>query len=185
MKERIIIGIDPGTNLLGYSVIKQQNKKLEIISIGVLNLKSYENHYLKLKKIYSSISHLISQYLPDEMAIESPFHGVNAQSMLKLGRAQGVAMTAALNKDIPICEYAPRKVKQVVTGSGAASKEQVAAVLKQVFKLSSDIKQHDASDALAIALCHYYTVNNKLTVSSGGSWKDFIKSNPDKIRIRK
>jgi crossover junction endodeoxyribonuclease RuvC len=184
MKERIILGIDPGTNILGFALIKQEGKKLSIINIGILNLKSYDNHYLKLKKIHSSLSVLIKQYLPDEMAIESPFHGVNVQSMLKLGRAQGVAMSAALNFDIPITEYAPRKVKLAVTGTGTASKEQVASMLKKIFKLSEEIKQTDASDALAIALCHYYSLNNTIPSSGKNSWKDFIKNNPTKVRTQ-
>ncbi len=185
IKERVILGIDPGTNILGYGVIRGEGRNsIEVIVLGVIELKKYSDHYLKLKAIYERVQQLVDEYHPDEVAIESPFFGKNVQSMLKLGRAQGVAMAAALSRSVPIFEYAPRKIKQSITGQGAASKEQVAALLASILKVKSftDFKL-DATDALAAAVCHFY----QQTGVSGGSgkassWEDFIKKNPERVK---
>lgn len=181
MQNKRILGVDPGTNLLGYAVIEKVGTKLSIINLGVLNLQKFKDPYLKLKKIHSAITSIVNMYEPAEFAIESPFFGVNVQSMLKLGRAQGVAIAAALNCDLPITEYAPRKIKQAITGTGTATKLQVAAMLKQLFSLKEEITQHDASDALAIALCHHYSLSSSLVSNKAQNWSDFIKNNPQKI----
>ena len=136
--ERIIIGIDPGTNVMGYGILAVNKKKLSIVAMGVIQLSKFDDHYMRLRRIYERVSGLITQYLPDEMAIEAPFFGKNVQSMLKLGRAQGVAMAAALNRDIPIAEYEPRKIKLAITGNGAASKEQVAEMLRRTLGIPKE-----------------------------------------------
>jgi len=182
--DKIILGIDPGTNVLGYGLIKQKGRSVELMTLGVIELHKFDNHYIKLQKIFSRVLSIIDEYNPDEMAIEAPFFGKNVQSMLKLGRAQGVAMAAALNRNIPIFEYAPRKVKMSITGVGSASKEQVALMLQRTIKLG-DIPQFlDATDALAVALCHYYqslpNIMNK--GEKYNSWKDFIRNNPGKVK---
>lgn len=184
IKEKIILGVDPGTNVMGYGLIKCQGQKITLIQFGVIHLSKYKNHEIKLKKIYDRISELISEYLPDEVALEAPFYGKNVQSMLKLGRAQGVAMAAALNKDIPINEYAPKKVKQSVTGNGNASKEQVAAMIQTLLKFDEAPKLMDATDALAVALCHHFSsgIGGKTSKVGGGSWKAFIAENPKRIK---
>ena len=156
----------------------------KLLQFGTLNFSKEKNHYVKLKRIHEEVSKIIKEYLPDELAIEAPFYGKNIQSMLKLGRAQGVCMTAALERDIPIFEYAPKRVKQSITGSGSASKEQVAKMLKDTLKLTVEIKDLDATDALAVALCHYYS---KGKVSSSGSksdssWSQFAKNNPSRLK---
>ena len=181
--ERIIIGMDPGTNVMGYGLLGINGKKLTPIVLGVINLNKFESHYLRLKRIFDRVSGLIEQYLPDEMALEAPFYGKNVQSMLKLGRAQGVAMTAALSRDIPITEYAPLKVKQVVTGNGRASKEQVANMLCYILKISKDQLPGplDATDALAVALTHYYEGQKPAAGTAVRSWEQFIKQNPGRI----
>ncbi len=177
------MGIDPGTQVMGYGILKVVNNKPQMEAMGMLQLNKYEDHYLRLARIYERIISLIEEYLPDEMAIEAPFYGKNVQSMLKLGRAQGVAMAAAISRDVPICEYAPLKIKMSITGSGRASKEQVAYMLQKILKIPSEnmLHQLDASDGLAAALCHYYQSG----VASNGpkykDWKDFAKKNPKKI----
>ena len=180
-KERIIIGIDPGTQILGYGLLKQIGRQIEVLQYGVIHLDKYDHHALRLRKIHERISQLIEQYAPDEMALEAPFYGKNVQSMLKLGRAQGVAMIAALVKDIPITEYAPKKVKQSVTGNGNASKEQVAQMLVSQLNISEVPEKLDATDALAVALCHLHQQQN---VGGGRlkSWKAFIDDNPDRVK---
>lgn len=179
-----IIGIDPGTNILGYAVIESNGSNLSALdSVGVVQLQKYDNHYDKLKKIFEKVSVLIETYQPDEMAIEAPFYGKNVQSMLKLGRAQGVAIAAAMMLAIPVTEYQPRKVKQSVTGNGNASKEQVAAMLQNMFKLENIPSYFDATDALAVAVCHH--LQNRLLPSGRGKHKDwsaFLRENPDKIK---
>jgi len=178
--ERIILGMDPGTSLMGYGVIKVKGNELSLIQFGVIHLSKYRSHELKLKKIFDKVITLIEEYLPDEVALEAPFYGKNIQSMLKLGRAQGVAMAAALSKEIPITEYAPRKVKQSVSGNGNASKEQVAHMLKSLLHFAELPEHLDATDALAVAVCHHY---NRNTPPSGGkSWKSFIQDNPGRIK---
>ena len=183
-KEKIILGIDPGTNILGYGLIKVEGSKLTVLQYGVLHLSKYDadDHALKLKKIFDKLSVLIQEFLPDYMALEAPFYGKNIQSMLKLGRAQGVAIAAALARDIPVIEYAPRKVKQSVTGSGSATKEQVASMIQNVFSLKELPELFDATDALAVALCHHY--QNKITFGKekSSSWSQFLAANPDKVK---
>lgn len=181
-EEKIILGIDPGTNIMGYAVILIKGKNYSLIQYGVIQLKKYETHELKLKKIFERISGIIEEFLPDCMALEAPFFGVNVQSMLKLGRAQGVAMAAALSKEIPITEYSPKKVKQSVTGNGNASKEQVAAMLQTLFKLDELPKQFDATDALAVALCHHFHEGRLQTSGRNKGWKAFIEENPSRIK---
>ncbi len=181
--DKIIIGIDPGTNVMGYGLLGIFDGKPSLIAMGVIQLSKIEDHYMRLRRIYDRVLSLVEDFLPDEMAIEAPFYGKNVQSMLKLGRAQGVAMAAALGRQVPIAEYEPRKIKMAITGNGAASKEQVAMMLQRQLNISSDDMPRllDATDALAAALCHFY--ESKKPISSGGakSWKDFIKKNPDRI----
>ena len=182
--ERIIIGIDPGTHIMGYGVLRIVANKPQLVTMGVIELSRFESHYLRLRRIYERVQGLITQYLPDEMAIEAPFFGKNVQSMLKLGRAQGVAMAAALSRDIPICEYAPLKIKMAITGNGQASKEQVAEMLRRTLNIPQEnmLPQLDATDGLAAALCHYYETSRPISASSSAkSWKDFITKNPDKV----
>lgn len=182
--ERIIIGIDPGTNVMGYGILGIKGKNPEMIMMGVIELNKFESHYLRLARIYERVSGLIEQYLPDEMAIEAPFYGKNVQSMLKLGRAQGVAMAAALNRDIPICEYEPRKIKLAITGTGAASKEQVKEMMRRILNIPQEsmLPQLDATDALAAALCHFYESSRPHIDKGCRSWKEFIAKNPDKVK---
>lgn len=181
-KERIILGIDPGTTIMGYGIIKVIDKDVQLLALGVIELKKYTDHYTKLKKIFDRVLSLIDHYHPDEMAVEAPFFGKNVQSMLKLGRAQGVAISAALARSIPIFEYAPRKIKMSITGQGNASKEQVAMLLKSLLKIKELPKDLDATDGLAAALCHYYQTNVPVTSKSFNSWKDFINKNPGRIK---
>ena len=184
---RTIIGIDPGTAVLGYAIITVLSpNQLRIESVGVVQLKKYDDHYVKLKKIFEKTTFLIETYKPDEMAIEAPFYGENVQSMLKLGRAQGVAIAAAALKDIPVQEYSPRKIKQSITGNGNAAKEQVAAMLKSMLSLDMMPTNFDATDALGVAVCHH--LQNRLPIKSTGKasqhkdWKAFIQDNPDKVK---
>ena len=181
--ERIIMGIDPGTNVMGYGLLGINGKKLTPIFLGAIELNKVGDHYLRLARIYERVTGIIEQYLPDELAIEAPFYGKNVQSMLKLGRAQGVAMAAALARDIPIVEYAPLKVKQVVTGNGGASKEQVANMLCYILKMDREKlpSMLDATDALAVAVAHYYE-GKKPSVGGGAkNWEQFLKQHPDRI----
>lgn len=180
--ERIIIGIDPGTVLMGYGIISQVKSSLQLVGYGVIHLEKYSDHALKLKVIFEKVTGLIDQYHPDELAIEAPFFGKNVQSMLKLGRAQGVAIAAALAREVPYTEYAPRSIKQAITGNGSASKEQIAAMIKTLLHMEAIPEHLDATDALAAAVCHSF--QNGLTVSGGHSgWKSFIRANP-KRRLR-
>ncbi len=160
--DRIIIGIDPGTNVMGYGVLRIVGNTPELMTLGVIQLNKFESHYLRLRRIFERVLGLIEQYLPDEMAIEAPFFGKNVQSMLKLGRAQGVAMAAALSRDIPITEYAPLKIKMSITGNGSASKEQVAAMLQRILHIPDENMPPllDATDGLAAALCHFYQTSS-------------------------
>jgi len=179
-KEKIILGLDPGTNVMGYGLILIRGSKMDLIQFGVIQLSSYETHELKLKKIFDRVLALVEEFKPDEVALEAPFYGKNVQSMLKLGRAQGVAMSAALYREIPITEYAPKKVKQSVTGNGNASKEQVARMLMQIFNLKELPKLLDASDALGVAVCHHYQKGAAKTKKS--SWESFVKENPKRVK---
>ncbi len=180
IKEKIILGIDPGTSVMGYAVIAIKGQTYTLLQFGVIHLSKYRNHEIKLKKIFERVLSIIDEFHPDELALEAPFYGKNVQSMLKLGRAQGVAMAAALSRDIPINEYAPKKVKQSVTGNGNASKEQVAAMLKTLLNFKETPKLLDASDALAVALCHHF--QGGVSTSSSRSWKAFLSENPDRIK---
>ena len=175
--DKIILGIDPGTIILGYGLIGITNKKMTLISTGVVRMSKLENHQLKLKKIFESITHLIEEYHPDEVAVEAPFFGKNVQSMLKLGRAQGVAMAASLVKGLPIEEYSPRKVKQSITGNGASSKDQVAKMIQTVLQLKTLPKELDATDGIAVGICHYFQ-NAHIKTRNYTGWKDFLKNNP-------
>lgn len=198
MHDKIIIGIDPGTNVMGYGILGVTGKKPELIALGVVKLNKYDSHYLRLLHIHERVLGLVEQFLPDEMAIEAPFFGKNVQSMLKLGRAQGVAIAAALSRDVPVAEYEPRKIKMAITGTGGASKEQVRAMIEHQLGVTEDVlpPELDATDALGAALCHYYETERdrmiapaksaakiKLPASRGkSSWKDFIEKNPDRVK---
>jgi crossover junction endodeoxyribonuclease RuvC len=182
--ERIILGIDPGTTIMGYGILNVINNKPSLAIMGVLELSKYDDHYKKLRHIFERVVGLIDQYHPDELAIESPFFGKNVQSMLKLGRAQGVAMAAALYRDIPIFEYAPLKIKMAITGNGKAAKEQVAYMLKQYLKIPDEnmLPQLDATDGLAAALCHYLQGNDTNSKPQYTNWKDYINKNVGKVK---
>lgn len=183
--ERIILGIDPGTTIMGYGIIRAIGNKPYMLALGVIHLNQIEDHFTKLKMIFDRTVGLIDEYHPDELAIEAQFFGKNVQSMLKLGRAQGTAIAAALSRSLPIYEYAPRKIKLAITGQGNAAKEQVAAILQKILNLSEMPDDLDATDGLAAALCHFYQ-NRAIT---GGttvkSWKDFISKNPAKLKKQK
>lgn len=183
--DRIIIGIDPGTNVMGYAILGIRGRKPALIAMGVIELNKFESHYLRLRRIYDRVLGLVEQYLPDEMAIEAPFFGKNVQSMLKLGRAQGVAMAAALSRDVPITEYEPRKIKMAITGNGAASKEQVREMLRRILDIpdASLLPQLDATDALGAALCHFYESAKPAIARGASSWKSFIASHPDRVKM--
>lgn len=182
--EQIILGIDPGTTIMGYGLIKVEGNKVTLIAMGVLDLKKYANHYLKLQKIFSRTLSLIDEFHPDHLAIEAPFFGKNVQSMLKLGRAQGVAMSAALYRDIPLTEYAPLKIKMAITGRGSASKEQVADMLRRFLNIPQDqmLPQLDATDGLAAAYCHFLQLGRPTAEKSYSGWKDYIAKNESKVR---
>lgn len=183
-RERIILGIDPGTQVMGYGVLRIVNNKPELMAMGVLQLSKYDDTYMRLRRIFERVLSLIEEYLPDELAIEAPFFGKNVQSMLKLGRAQGVAMAAALSRDIPVFEYAPLKIKMAITGNGRAAKEQVAYMLQQYLKIPKEnmLPQLDATDGLAAAVCHFFETNTPTQEKKFTSWKDFINKNPGKIK---
>lgn len=180
--EKIILGIDPGTTVMGYGVLRVMGNKPEMVALGVLELSKYDDHYLKLKRIFERVVQLIDSYNPDELAIESPFFGKNVQSMLKLGRAQGVAMAAALSRSVPIFEYAPLRIKQAITGRGNASKEQVALFLKHYLNLKEEQKFMDATDGLAAAVCHFFQARNPVSGTGAKSWKEFINKNPGRVK---
>ena len=182
--ERVIMGIDPGTNVMGYGVIGINGKKPELVVMGVIQLSKFESHYKRLHRIFERVTGLVEQYLPDELAIEAPFFGKNVQSMLKLGRAQGMAMAAALSRDIPIAEYAPLSIKQSVTGTGSASKERVAEMLRHLLKIPKEKMPHllDATDALAAAMTHFYETQKPQISRGPKSWAEFIAKNPDRIK---
>lgn len=182
-KEKIILGLDPGTSIMGYGLILIRKTKIELLQFGVIHLSKYEGHELRLKKIFERVISLINEYHPDEVALEAPFFGKNVQSMLKLGRAQGVAMAAALSREIPIVEYAPKKVKQSVTGNGNASKEQVAKMLMTLLIIKELPKLLDATDALAVAVCHHF--QKGASKNKAKSWTAFVKENPKRLVIVK
>ncbi len=177
-RERIILGLDPGTNVMGYGVILVRGGKLQLLQFGVIRLSKFDSHELRLKKIFERVLGLVDEFSPDEVALEAPFYGKNVQSMLKLGRAQGVAMSAALFREVPIVEYAPKKVKLSVTGNGNASKEQVARMLMQILGFRELPKLLDASDALGVAVCHFYQQDK--VKRNAGTWERFVKENPER-----
>lgn len=181
-KNRTILGIDPGTIITGYGIINIINKTPELENFGYLDLSKLNDPYEKLKKIFDRTIYLIDNYKPNEFAVEAPFFGKNVQSMLKLGRAQGVAIAAALSKNLPVFEYSPRKIKMSVTGNGRASKEQVAIFLKNILNFKDIPEKLDATDGLAVALCHFY--QNKINTGKNTfkSWKDFINKNPKRVK---
>lgn len=196
---KIIMGIDPGTNYTGYGVLEIHGNAPKCLVLGYIQLVKLTDPYAKLKRIFERVGMLIDEYSPDEVALESPFFGENVQSMLKLGRAQGVAMAAALTRGIPVFEYAPRRIKQSITGNGAASKEQVAMMLRKMLNVEYSLKKLDATDGLAVALCHHFESSSVINSLSGSerknalggglksssrggsrSWEDFLSKNPDR-----
>lgn len=185
--ERIIMGIDPGTNVMGYALLSVDAGKPNLMLMGVIKLSKFEDHYLRLRRIYERVHQLVTQHLPDELAIEAPFFGKNVQSMLKLGRAQGVAMAAALTRDIPIAEYPPRSVKQSITGVGSASKEQVANMLQHLLRIPDEKMPVllDATDALAVALTHFYETGKPQLPKGPRTWAEFLSKNPDRLAQRR
>ena len=187
MSEKVILGIDPGTNIMGYGLLKVIDGKAEMMTMGVIDLRKAGDGYLKLGHIFERVTGIIDEWLPDEMAIEAPFFGKNVQSMLKLGRAQGVAIAAAIHHGVPIHEYAPMKIKMALTGNGSASKEQVAGMLQRLLKLKEEhmSKFMDATDALGAAYCHYLQIGRPESDVKYHGWKDFVNKNQDKISKRK
>ncbi len=181
--EKIILGIDPGTNVLGYGVLRIRGSKAEMVVMGVIDLRRCPDAYLKLGRIYERITGIIEAYLPDELAIEAPFFGKNVQSMLKLGRAQGVAIAAAISRDVPIHEYAPMKIKQAITGNGQASKEQVAAMLQRMLNIREEtmLPHLDATDALAAAYCHFLQAGRpERNEGLPRTWSEFVRNKQPK-----
>ncbi len=183
ISEKIILGIDPGTTVMGFGIISVKKGKMEMVSIHELILKKYPNHETKLKYIFERTLSLIDEFHPDEVALEAPFFGKNVQSMLKLGRAQGVAMAASLYRNIPITEYSPKKIKMAITGNGNASKEQVAGMLQNLLNLKEfPTKYLDASDGLAVAVCHHFNSGTITDTKSYSGWESFLKQNPDRLK---
>jgi crossover junction endodeoxyribonuclease RuvC len=183
--DKVILGIDPGTNIMGYGIIALKGNAMSLVSAGIIDLSKFDDHHVKLKKIFERTVGLIDEYHPDELAIEAPFFGKNVQSMLKLGRAQGVAIAGALSRNMPVFEYSPKKIKQSITGNGNASKEQVAAMLQSLLQFEEMPKFLDATDGLGAAVCHYFQ-NGNVAVKSGqkskslSGWKAFLQENPDR-----
>ncbi|MDK2910872.1 MAG: crossover junction endodeoxyribonuclease RuvC [Bacteroidales bacterium] len=182
VEEKIILGIDPGTTVMGYGIIRCLNGNPSLVTLGVLKLSGYSEQALKLKRIFERTLSLIDEFHPHEVAIEAPFYGKNVQSMLKLGRAQGVAMAAAMYRSVPICEYSPRKIKQSITGNGNASKEQVAAMLMRLMSIPQTPETFDATDGLAVAVCHYFQQSPVQSEKNYSSWKAFLNDNPDRLK---
>ncbi len=181
MPSKIILGIDPGTSVMGFGLIEIRGKEMKLLLLDELILSKFDSHYLRLKKIYDKTLHIIDTYHPDEIAIEAPFYGKNVQSMLKLGRAQGVAMSAGLSREVPITEYAPKKIKTAITGNGNASKEQVAGMLRNLLKIEELPMHLDATDGLAAAVCHFFNMGKKSGVKNYSGWASYVKNNPKKI----
>jgi crossover junction endodeoxyribonuclease RuvC len=194
--DKVILGIDPGTVVMGYGIIHITGNNLKLVSAGVLALDKKEDHFLRIKEIFDTVEKLIKQYKPDEFSIEEPFFGKNVQSMLKLGRAQGAAISAALHHHLPVHGYSPRTIKKSITGNGASSKEQVASMLRTILKFEETPKFLDATDALGVAVCHYFQtkvlsqnnskhdvkVKKQTAKKSKASWSSFINKNPDRIK---
>ena len=183
VEDKIILGINPGTTIMGYGIIHVKGKKVTLVAFGIIELKKLATHPDKLKRIFDRLDGLIKEFKPDEMAIEAPFFGKNVQSMLKLGRAQGVAIAASLLHNVPFEEYSPRRIKQAITGSGAASKEQVAKMLQNILKFEEMPKHLDATDGLAVALCHHYSKGiGEHNKSKSSDWSSFVKNNPSRSK---
>ena len=181
VSEKIILGVDPGTTFTGYGILEIKDNQMSVVALGVIDLRKDSSHFLKLKRIFDRVLSLIDSYHPDELAIEAPFYGKNVQSMLKLGRAQGAAIAAGLHRDMPVFEYAPRKIKMAITGKGDASKEQVASMLMHILHFSDMPEKLDASDALAAAVCHHFQHQNLRSSGHSANWKDYIRKNKDRI----
>jgi crossover junction endodeoxyribonuclease RuvC len=185
-KEKIILGVDPGTTIMGYGVILCKGNKMELVDLGVVRMEKLENQALKLKKIFEETTALAAKHMPDEFSIEAPFFGKNVQSMLKLGRAQGVSIAAALYRDIPIFEYSPKKIKMSITGNGNASKEQVAKMLQQLLSIKELPKLLDATDGLAAAVCHHFQSGSAGSPAAKyNGWGAFISKNPERASSEK
>lgn len=198
MPKRRILGIDPGTNVMGYSLLDIEGNHASVVVLGTVQMARVADHYARLKRIFDRINVIIDEFKPDELAIEAPFCGKNVQTMLKLGRAQGVCMAAALAHGMPVTEYPPTRVKQAITGNGSATKEQVAQMLQRMLAFTDIPKFLDATDALAIAYCHFLALHLKTTIGDdnathavkipkatthNASWADFIKDNPNRVKI--
>ena len=183
---KIILGIDPGTLAMGYSLVKVNGMQAVLIEMGVLKLSSRKDAYERLQMIHKKVNQLITEFEPNEFAIEAPFFGKNVQSMLKLGRAQGVAIATAMQAGIPVTEYSPKKVKQSITGNGNADKEQVWKMLQHLLQITRVLKAYDASDALAVAVCHHFQQNKLVKLSNGGpkTWESFVQQNPGRVKTR-
>lgn len=183
MTEKTILGIDPGTNVMGYGLLHVRGNKAELVVMGVVDMRRESDPYVRLGRIFERVASIIDAYHPDELAIEAPFFGKNVQSMLKLGRSQGVAIAAAIRRDISIHEYAPMKIKMAITGQGQASKEQVAAMLQRLLNISSQNmpKFMDATDALAAAYCHFMQMGRPETDTHYKGWKDFVAKNQERL----
>lgn len=192
VSKRVILGIDPGTQVLGWGVIEIDNGSARFVSMGIKKLSKESDHFQKLASIFEEVTCLINRYSPNVLSVEAPFYGKNIQSMLKLGRAQGAAIAAALNRGLPVFEYAPRRIKQSITGKGAASKEQVASVMRGILKFNDMPESLDATDGLAVALCHFFServhdvvannLDKKSKTSKANSWGDFVKNNPQRLK---
>ena len=182
--DKVSMGIDPGTNIMGYAFIGVNGNRARLIAMGVIDLRKCKDMYMKLGEIFTRVQGLINSFLPDELAIEAPFFGKNVQSMLKLGRAQGVAIAAAISRQVPIHEYAPLKIKMAITGNGSASKEQVADMLRRMLNISNEDMPHfmDATDALGAAFCHFIQRGNPVSEKKFSSWADYVNKNPGKVR---
>lgn len=182
--DKVIMGIDPGTNIMGYAFIGVNGNRARLIAMGVIDLRKCKDMYMKLGEIFTRVQGLINSFLPDELAIEAPFFGKNVQSMLKLGRAQGVAIAAAISRQVPIHEYAPLKIKMAITGNGSASKEQVADMLRRMLNISNEDMPHfmDATDALGAAFCHFLQHGKPVSEKKYSSWADFVNKNPGKVK---
>ncbi len=182
-KERVIMGIDPGTAIMGYGIILERGSKMELITMGIVKMNHMDDHFLKLQRIFEKTIVLLDEYKPDVLALEAPFYGKNIQVMLKLGRAQGVAMAAALSRNIPVTEYAPRKIKQAITGNGNAGKEQVAAMLQRLLNFKETPAFLDATDGLAVAVCHsFQKVDTSGKGKSYSGWESFVKDNKKRVQ---
>lgn len=180
LTDKIILGIDPGTVIMGFGVLHLSGRDMKLVTLDVVKLEKFGDHTMRLQKIFETVTNIVREHKPDELAIEAPFFGKNVQSMLKLGRAQGVAMAAGLNFNIPIFEYSPKKIKQSITGNGNASKEQVAAMLQQLLKVEKP-DYFDATDALAVAVCHHFQSNGLSSAKkSFKSWDAFLSANPER-----